>query len=547
MRIAARSRSSDEHGRAAHASAARLVLLLTALSCAGTPPAAEVVDGSVGGVVFHDRNANGARDRFEGGIRGVAVSNGRDVARTDRHGRYRLPVEDDTIIFVVKPGGWATPIGANNLPRFYTNHKPAGSPPDLRFPGVAPTGPLPASVDFPLTPSTEPDSFEVLLFGDTQPYTTEEIDTLAHDIIEEVIGSDAAFGISLGDLVGDDLALFEPLNRAVSLVGIPWYYLPGNHDMNYRATNDADADETWERVYGPGTYAFQYASTHFIMLDDVVYGGALPEGNSTQNYVGGLSADQLAFVRGYLAGVPVKELVVVAMHIPLKGEAPSLDVPERRELFAALARHPHTFSVSSHRHTQGHQFFGPDEGWNGPEPHHHLIQGTTSGSWWLGSRDETGIPHAMMRDGTPNGYSHLRITGNRYSVQYKAARRPADHQMHVFAPDVVSAHEASATEVLVNVFSGSVRSRVEMRLLPDSEWLVLERTERPDPYFLELKRREFESEPRPNRPLPPADPSTHLWVGTLPEDPAAGTYSLEVRTTDLFGASFTTHRVLRIE
>jgi hypothetical protein len=561
IRIATRSRPPSRPGRAARAASALVLALLAAVGCAGSgtpaPPAhgAEGAGMGVGGVVFHDRNENGVRDRFERGVAGVAVSNGRDVARTDWRGRYRLPVTDDTILFVVKPGGWAVPIGANNLPRFFNIHKPAGSPADLRFPGVAPTDPLPASVDFPLTRSSEPETFEVLLFGDPQPYTTEEIDLLAHDVIEELIGSDASFGISLGDLVGDDLALFEPLNRAVSLIGIPWYSVPGNHDVNYRAASDAHADETWERVYGPGTYAFQYASAHFIMLDDVVYGGALPEGNSTQNYVGGLNGDQLAFVRGYLAGVPSDELVVLAMHIPLKGEAPTLDVPQRRGLFAALAAHPHTFSISSHRHTQSHQFFGPEDGWYGPEPHHHLIQGTTSGSWWLGVRDELGIPHATMRDGTPNGYSILRIAGNGYSVRYKAARRPADHQMHVFAPDVISAAESETTEVQVNVFSGSERSRVEMRLRPDaacdsecdSGWLALVRAERPDPYFLELKRRELESEPRPARPLPPADPSTHLWVGRLPAHPAAGSVSLEVRTTDMFGAIFTTQRVLRVE
>jgi hypothetical protein len=523
-----------------------LFAVLVACGCAGTPQTAG--DGAVvEGVVFSDRNGNGARDRFEFGIRGVAVSNGRDVVRSDWRGRYRLPISDDAIVFVVKPSGFATPLDENQLPRFYYIHKPHGSPAELRFPGVEPTGPLPASVDFPLTRRRESDRFDVLLFGDTQPYTRAEVDLLARDVIAELIGSDAAFGITLGDLVGDDLALFEPLNRAVGRVGIPWYNLPGNHDMNYAAADDAHADETFERVYGPGSYAFAYGSAHFVLFDDVVYLGAGSEVHSGQNYAGGLSADQLAFLRGYLAGVPRNDLVILAMHIPLAGSNPTLEVPERRELFDALASHPHNLSISAHMHTQRHDFFGPEEGYLGPEPHHHLVQGTTSGSWWLGERDEVGIPHAMMRDGTPNGHSILHIDGNRYSVRYKVARRPADYQMNIFAPDSVSSAAAGETEILVNVFSGSERSSVAMRLDTEGDWIPLARVERPDPFFVALKRRELEADPNPRRPLPPADPSSHLWAGTLPAQPPRGTLVLEVRTTDLFGQTFSAQRIIRIE
>ena len=66
----------------------------------------------------------------------------------------------------------------------------------------------------------------------------QEIEWLAHDVVEEVIGTDAVFGISLGDLVGDDLSLFHPLNEVMATVGIPWYNVYGNHDMNFLATDD---------------------------------------------------------------------------------------------------------------------------------------------------------------------------------------------------------------------------------------------------------------------------------------------------------------------
>ena len=68
-------------------------------------------------------------------------------------------------------------------------------------------------------------------------------------------------------------------------------------------------------------------------------------------------------------------------------------------------------------------FLGKDKGWNGDKPHHHLINATVCGSWWVGQIDEVGIPHATMNDGAPNGYSVITFDGNQYSVEFKAARK----------------------------------------------------------------------------------------------------------------------------
>lgn len=510
-----------------------LLLLPAQVLAAGVP---ETGQGFASGVVFHDRNGNGVRDRFEFGIRKVPVSNGRDVVLTDWRGRYRLPVSEDAIVFVAKPGGWATPLDANGIPRFYYIHKPEGSPPDLAYPGVAPTGPLPDRIDFPLHRQREPRSFQVLVFGDTQPSTIHELDLLGHDVVEEVIGTPASFGISLGDLVGDDLALLDPLNQMLGRIGIPWYNVMGNHDVNLRARSDQSSDETFERIYGPSTYAFSYADVHFIVLDDVVYEGARGEERTPGAYAGGLSQRQLQFVENYLATVPRDRLVVLAMHIPF--DSPPYSVPEYPELLALLEDRPHTLSLAAHMHFQESQFYGS---------HHHLIHATTSGSWWLGAEDEVGIPHATMRCGAPNGYSIIDFDGNDYSIRFKAARRPADHQMNVFAPESATTGEAGATEVIVNVFAGSERTRVEMRLGSDARWTPLRREAREDPYYLRAIERDLLRNPRPRFFLPPAIPSPHVWVGTLPDDPPPGVQTLEVRATDMYGQTFRAYRLIRIE
>lgn len=530
--------------------AARLTML-TALvwlsGCASTPPRAEpemaVAATSnadrqgfgLGGAVFHDRNRNGIRDRGERGLSGVPVSNGRDVVLTDRDGRYRLPIDDDTILFVIKPSGWMTPLNELNQPQFHYIYKPAGSPP-LRYPGVAPTGTPPASVDFPLHRQREQKKFDVILFGDPQPYTIEEVDFYAHDIVEEVIGTEAAFGVSLGDLVGDDLSLFEPLNEATALIGLPWYNVLGNHDINYDSPDDEHSDESFERVYGPACYAYNYADVHFIILDDVFWTGA-GEVNKGK-YVGRIGERQLAFIRNDMQFVPRDRRVVLMMHIPLP------EVEDRVELFELLKDRPRTLSFAAHHHTMHHDMLDADDGWKRPEPHHHFVNATTSGSWWKGVRDEEDIPHATMRDGAPNGYSVATFDGGDYRIRFKAARRPQNHQMSIFAPNEVTLAEVHEAEVVVNVFAGSEKSTVEMRLAPDGPWTRLERVEREDPFYLRLKAEE-ERCGDTERKLPRTELVPHLWRGPLPTASKPGTHAIEVRTTDMFGLTYHDRRVVR--
>jgi hypothetical protein len=518
------------------------LLALLLVSAFGAPSGRE--PGMARGVVYEDANRNGQRDRGERGLPGVRVSNGREVVKTDRDGRWRLAVGDETIFFVIKPRGWMTPVNEQQLPRFYYIHKPKGSP-SLLYPGVAPTGPLPESIDFPLNPTQEPDRFHAIFFADPQPRDQKEIDYLAHDVVEELIGTDASFGVTLGDILFDDLSLFESLNATVALIGIPWYNVIGNHDINYDAAHDRHSDETFERHYGPSYYSFDHGPVHFIVLDDIQWSGRTDQ--DPGSYTGGLGPEQIAWLKNDLAHVPEQQLVVLMMHIPLTG------VSDREELYRLIEKRPYTMSISGHTHYQEHRFITREDGWRGPEPHHHVVNVTVSGSWWSGAPDERGIPHALMSDGVPNGYSILTFDGHRYSIRYKAAGRPAGYQMNIYAPEEIEASEAAATEVLVNLFAGSLKSKVEMRVVrgakssaPTASWSAMERVARADPAFERLKELEAGPTPPPGRKLPNPRQTPHIWQGRLPASLSAGAWLIEVRATDMFGQTDTARRVLRV-
>jgi hypothetical protein len=487
------------------------------------------------GVVFLDADGDGVRDAGEMGLEAVRVSNGRGVVLTDERGRYEVGVDDDDIVFVIKPRGYMTPVDENLLPRFYYIHKPAGSAPGLQFKGVGPTGPLPASVDFALRPQAEPDRFQTIFFGDTQPRNIQEVEYFTHDIAEDLRGFPGAFGVTLGDVVFDDLAVFEPHNQAVALIGMPWYNVLGNHDVNYDVPDDAHSDETWERVFGPATYSFDYGPVHYVVLDNVFF---YRNAEDKAAYRGGFTEEQMLFCVNDLAHVSKDQLVVYMMHIPLR------EVPERKAFFDMIKAYPHTLSISGHTHTTEHDFFGAAEGNPGPE-HHHYVAVTACGSWWTGAPDERGIPHATMSDGAPNGYTIITFDGAGYSMAFRGAGEPDGNQMQIWTPEEVSQGELPAAEVVVNVYAGSGKSTVEMRI-DGGAWTPMTHTLRTDPYFEAAKRLEEGQTPPPGRKLPKAGQSRHMWVAGMPETLGAGLHVVEVRTTDMFGQEFESSRAFRV-
>ncbi len=525
--------------------ACSLLPLLVAMGCATTPddPFDRAGD-AVRGHVFVDRDGDGERDENERGVAGVAVSDGEQVTWTDRQGRWALPARDRADYFVIKPTGMRTPLDANGLPRFYYLQRKDGSPRNLEHRGLAATGAPPRQLDFPLYPQEETSPFRVLVVGDPQPRTLEQVDHFAHDILPELAASDAAFGVSLGDIVHDDLALFPPMIEAIGLVGIPWFHVFGNHDMNFDALDRETAGATFERFFGPRNFAFEYADVHFIVLDNIDFRPASED--EPVGYRGGLTERTLRFIENYLEGVPRDEQIVFMMHIPLVGDERN-QVPQRDRLFEILAEHEHHWSISAHTHTQSHRFVEMGNG-----THHHWNSSTASGSWWRGRRDEVGIPHTTMRDGSPNGYSIVTFDGADYSIRFKAARRPADHQIEIGAPaEVVS---GSRREIHANVFAGSERSRVEVRVrdgsprseVGDEGWRPLERTLTVDPAFRALRRRELDALAADERSLPNPNPSQHLWRGELHFDLEPGSYWIEVRSRDMFGQVDIARRVVRV-
>jgi hypothetical protein len=387
-----------------------------------------------------------------------------------------------------------------------------------------------------------PDTFSALFFGDTQARGLREVNFIMHDVVEECMGTDAAFGISLGDIVADDPSLFAEVSQGIGQIGIPWYNIFGNHDHDRSETENKNKDKTFRSHFGPSTYAFEFGQVVFIGLNNIYF-------NPGGKYVSRLDEDQLGFISNYLDFVPEDKLVVLMMH------APVIRTENRETLYEILKDRKHTFSISGHVHEQINVFVDAAMGWKGSEAHHHLINATVCGSWWCGLHDELGIPHATMNDGAPNGYSVITFSGNEYSIRFKAARRPADYQMNIYIPEELTWQELDTASVLVNIFAGSARSVVEMRIGKHGHWIPMEQVTAIDPECLRMHQLSpildyklsgvaLEQELGYKMDFPSV--SSHMWKAKLPSGLAEGTHTLTIRTTDMFNQTWTGNRIFRV-
>ncbi len=520
----------------------RLVFVIFAVLSLFASAQAEAVRG----VVYNDENLNRSYDAHETGLENIRVSNGRDIVLTDAFGRYEIRAPEHGAIFVIKPSNWTAYMDKFMRPQFFYMHKPAGSP-ELEFPGSEPTGELPESIDFPLHRTVEKGRFRALLFGDTQPDDQREIDFIGHDVIEDLIGTAALFGVVLGDVLNDDLSLFDSMSATLATLGIPMVYVPGNHDINYDSPDDLHSTDTFEAVIGPRYYSFDVAQVHFIVLDNVHWKGKVtdPDAWSGGNYTGGLGEDQLTFVKRDLAMTPPDMLVVPMMHIPFNHRWIEED---KEALFKLLAKRSHCVSMAAHAHYMEHDFVTAEEGWPGEGEHHQYINPTVCGSWWTGTPDELGIPHTTMRDGAPNGTTVAFFEGPNYRLDFLPARRPVTHQMTIWAPEEVDISERGATEFFANVFAGSERSTVEFRLNGEIRWRPMTRVAAAAPYFVAMTEVQgSEDIPYGVRTPNPREDVPHLWSAVLPKVTQPSLRVIEVRETNMWGRVHEARRIVRFK
>ncbi len=521
------------------------IMALFLVSCAAghgsisQPPEGEYVTG----YVFEDSNNNGIMDKGEKGIPGVLVSNQREVVKTDRNGRYHLPLEENTTIFVVKPANYQLPVNDDNLPLFYYLHYTEGSPEGLKFPGIEPTGDIPDYVNFPLLAEEDPDTIEVMALGDPQPRTDEELDFLREGLVNEVRDENLTFGWVLGDLMFDDLSLFPRYNQIMGHLGIPLYNVIGNHDIDFEG-DELHAKDNFRLYFGPNYYAFTYGKFHFFSIDNIEWLGKQTE-NFWGDYRGVIGKQQMHWIASMLEHIPDDEWIVMGTHIPLytaRSDRERNNTVDRNELFALLEGRKNVLTLSAHMHTNEYYFLGPDEGWHGEEPLVHIVCGAGSGAWWGGPMLPEGYPYSLQSDGVPSGYYKIQFKGNGYIDQFIPLAKDPDFQIRISTPrGKIFINELDGREIVASIFMGSEKTNVNATINGEIN-VPMERTVRRDPFAVEF----FTEHAETLKSWVGASPAVHIWSGKLPDDLETGVHVIDVEAHLHDGRIFTERQVFEI-
>lgn len=284
---------------------------------------------TVHGIVFNDANGNGVLDTTERPVPGVVVSNLNDVVITDAGGRYRLPADAKSIVFVSIPTDWQT-VGASW-------RAVEGSD----------------SINFALRAERQPRTFRFIHASD--PHIDTRVVGRVRRFRAVADSINPALTLIAGDLIRD--AMNQPEERARGYFELfqaemklrsPFWTVPGNHDhfgiipsrSHIPATHPL-YDRGMYRVYrGPEYFSFNYGGVHFIGLDTVQ-----PDDSA---YYGGVDSLQHAWLARDVAALAASAPIVMFMHIPLTSGVEAMTGYIDMALVSSVA---HLKTGPSFRHT----------------------------------------------------------------------------------------------------------------------------------------------------------------------------------------------------
>lgn len=452
----------------------------------------------ISGRVFRDANGNGRMDRGERMLREIGISDGDTIVWSDRHGRYRISVEPDRVLFPILPDGYA-----------------------MAFHGLQNGGQRVAdttvTVDFALQPVTAPANFLMAVLGDIQVDTPEQLELARQTVLSEV-GSrnDLAEVIHMGDLVNDDPSLMGAAAGALGLLPQPVWTVIGNHDLDIRVKPRTGTE--FRKRIGSDIAAFFRGECCFVLL------------NNVEAASDGRSEAQLRFLRQLVGKAPKKTLFVLCQHVPMAR------MKNREAIFSLLGEH-RVLILSAHAHT----VFRRE--WN--DRISEVSVGACCGSWWTGECDPWGVPVALQQCGTPRGYFVFDFRNGTYAFRFKGIGLDAGIQSDLWIAGVDSTdrkidplNKEPRGRMVLNVYGGGETTSVEYST-DGKQWHTMARAERVAPAVLRVVYMNhdggYPTGFARRTPLRRRATSPHLWEAQLPDSLLTGDRWLYFRVSDTRG------------
>lgn len=279
-------------------------------------------------------------------IEGAVVSDGFTVTTTDAQGVYQMRVKKSTpFVFVSVPADCEIPV-ENGMPKIYK--KIALGDNDV------------VQRSFTLERTGKKERFTLLALADVQIGRDDEVVMLEKEVLPLLVPyvqqlDKPVYGISLGDLVWDNMPFHSVYKEQIRKIGVPVFQVIGNHDHDKAIGMDTEADHSFRAAFGPTYYSYNIGDCHFVVLDDVLYTGS-------SNYTAEITEAQMAWLEQDLKHVPKDKLIIIGVHIATSRrnrphephrQLPGALRPARRiqcpHPFGTLAQQLHHDDLRNHR------------------------------------------------------------------------------------------------------------------------------------------------------------------------------------------------------
>jgi hypothetical protein len=487
----------------------KLVLHLYLILCFFTP--AVLLANAQQNQAIHILLKGKVTDERGSAIVGVSVTDGTNIVQTNAKGEYSLQSTNEAMfVYITIPSGFEIPHN-DFIARFYQKIIPEKGA---------------FNADFQLRSLKQSDKKHyAILWADPQINTKEQAgllhsttvpDTREH--VKALSQKGPVVGLSAGDISWDAPAIIPEYCKAVKNVGIPFFQVLGNHDMDINTRSDEMSDATFKESFGPSWYSFNRGQAHYVVLDNVFYY------SNGYNYLGYITEKQLKWLEQDLVSVKAGSPVFVSMHISGYTEEkrrykrtednPGNITFNRKYLFDLLKPY------KAHLLT-GHTHYNENRVENGIYEH---IHGAVCGAWWTSP---------VCDDGTPPGYGVYEIDGTDVKWYYKSVGKPKDFQLRAYTRGTYPARPA---DIAVNVWNW------------DKDWKVV--------WFEDGKamgemKQEVAFDAEAIKYMQgPDKPGKYPWVEPRLTDhiffaaPSAGAKRIQIEVTDRFGNKFREDMIL---
>ena len=237
-------------------------------------------------------------------------------------------------------------------------------------------------------------------------------------------------GMTLGDLVFDNMKLYPEYKASVENTGATFFQCIGNHDFDKRYQDLHNMAEgtpvygemMYHKFFGPTDYSFNIGQIHYVVLDDIE---CMNDGTGEDTeYNVRLTSEQIAWLKQDLAHVDKSSTLVLATHSQIHSKTGGQVLKNYDDLMIAIDDFKDVHIFTGHTHLVYN--------WEVDGFYDNILEhnaGAICATWWWSGK-HSGIH--VCQDGAPGGYTIVDVNGSGLKWQYKGIGKDTDFQFRTY-------------------------------------------------------------------------------------------------------------------